>query len=573
MLNNNAATFSELFRSCAEQYGDMPIDSIYSAFSRTGWGTALGGNPFIQNKRVKDISSLPVEYTRGELAKMLVDPNNNELPLRQVSSVLESSAYPYYKIRKTYQDILSYHFYSYPAFLEKEEAASPEFLREWRLVEKLSAKLHPKQCAHMICGQCVRDGKVFYVPRLGIDKSHNSVNHAFLQQLPQDYTKISGLNNINKYCVSFNLMYFMLPGTDWRQFGNLFEPYLRDFNDAIIPMENDGASKLIFASAASKLPDGRAFRLKIEGAKELSRKAAGQPEIYAQNGKWFYWVTLPPEKVWSFEIDDVSRNVITPLTGLMLAMIDIASYESVQLNLVANPLVSVVLGEIPLADNKDASDVDPYKVSPSGRSYFEALWYQMLAANNTSGVGMFAAPFEHMQLAQLAEAPNATKVSATGYSSAMMKSGLNAIIPVTDEPRAGSANISLQLESRYAESIYRTFENMMDYIYSELKLKWDWRFHMFGSLATDAEDLKSAKEGATLGILSENFRYNALLGHSVLDDISMSRAIDALGVLDLRKPLITSYSAKNENGLPPQPGRPPTEGAPTSEGNEGDMDI
>ena len=55
--------------------------------------------------------------------------------------------------------------------------------------------------------------------------------------------------------------------------------------------------------------------------------------------------------------------------------------------------------------------------------------------------------------------------------------------------------------------------------------------------------------------------------------------IEKSGVLDLRMPLVSSFSAKQENGLPPQikhdldpGGRPGSEGI-TSEGQEADADA
>lgn len=94
---------------------------------------------------------------------------------------------------------------------------------------------------------------------------------------------------------------------------------------------------------------------------------------------------------------------------------------------------------------------------------------------------------------------------------------------------------------------------------------------MFGSLATDEKDEKACKDGMTLGILPDTLKYLALRDIRLSEDLAASRLIKGSGILDLRIPLISSYSAKNENGLPPQPGRPKSEGI-TSEGQEQDLD-
>ena len=555
------SSFSSMLKTMGEKYSDLPMGRIIDAFATTVMDETVMGNPYIQNRRVKNISSFPVDYEYNEVAEMVQNPSDSERPLREVSHVLESTAAPYFKIRKTYQSIMTYHWYNSPADVE-EGADKTALWREMRLVDKFAESMAVKQNAHMIVGQCIQEGKVFYVPRYRVDKSHNKVDYAYLQQLPQDWTKIVGFNNISKYTVAFDMMYFMEPGADYRQFGELFLPYLDVFVQVAPNLPKMRDKKFVYASGYEKFNDIR---------KNANGMIPGSPDVYYQGGRWFYWVTLPIDRVWTFEADDVNRNVVPPFTGLFLAMANIAKYEQVQLSLVQNPLVSLVLGEIPYRDNTNATTEDSYKLSPSGRRLFEALWYQMLNANNTSGVGLYTGPFDNLHLEQLAEAPSATEISSKGYSYAMQKSGIG-IIPSTDDPRAGTVQVALQIECRFAEAIYHQFERMMTYLYSTLGTKWEWKFTMFGSLATDKDDEKFCKDGMTLGLLPATIRYFALHDMRLSEDMAISRMIAESGLLDLRIPLISSYSAKQEkSGLPPQGGRPRSEEI-TSEGNEQDVD-
>lgn len=555
------SSFPSMLKTMGEKYSDLPMGRIIDAFSSTVMDVTVMGNPYIQNRRVKNISSFPVDYEYNEVAEMVQNPSDSERPLREVSHVLESTAAPYFKIRKTYQSIMTYHWYNSPADVE-EGADKTALWREMRLVDKFAEAMAVKHNAHMIVGQCIQEGKVFYVPRYRVDKSHNKVDYAYLQQLPQDWTKIVGFNNISKYTVAFDMMYFMEPGADYRQFGELFLPYLDVFVQVAPNLPKMRDKKFVYASGYEKFNDIR---------KNANGMIPGSPDVYYQGGRWFYWVTLPIDRVWTFEADDVNRNVVPPFTGLFLAMANIAKYEQVQLSLVQNPLVSLVLGEIPYRDNTNATTEDSYKLSPSGRRLFEALWYQMLNANNTSGVGLYTGPFDNLHLEQLAEAPSATEISSKGYSYAMQKSGIG-IIPSTDDPRAGTVQVALQIESRFAECIYKQLERMMTYLYSTLGLKWEWKFTMFGSLATDKEDESNCERGMTLGILPLTIRYLALHDIRLSEDMAMSRMITESGLLDLRIPLVSSYSAKQEkSGLPPQGGRPRSEEI-TSEGNEQDVD-
>lgn len=564
-------SYSDTFRELANKYRDMPIENVISAFGRTSVSTGFTANPYVQNRRVKAISSLPVDYSYDNVAEMLTKPNENEQPLREVSHVLESTVAPYWKIRKTYQDLMTYRWYTCPANIETtDEAKSKDFKRELMLTEKIAKAARIDEKAHEIMGQCVQEGKVFYTMRYEVDRTHNNVNYAFMQQLPQDWVKIVGYNNISKYTVAFNMMYFMEPGTTTDFFGGLFDKYWEDFADvaSAIPMKNKN-KKFIFAQK-----NGENY------ADKIKRVTKDNPDlnIYLSCGRWYYWVMLPVDKVWTFEVDDVSRNVEPPLTGLFLALVNIAKYEQIQLSLVQNPLVSLVLAEIPYRDDPAATIDDAYRLSPTGRTLFETYWYQMLADTNTTGVGFYSGPFKNMHLEQLAEAPSATEISSNGYKYAVQKSGIG-IIPASDDLRAGMIQVSFNIESHFGEIIYRQIENMMNYVYFDIGLKYDWRFHMFGNLYDDERRIKELKDGMTLGILSSTLEYLALMGKRISEDISIGHMIMGSGVMDLRIPLISSYSAKQEkSGLPPQAagagdlgGRPRTDDVWT-EGKEQDLD-
>ena len=300
-----------MFAGLAQKYGNLPIDSVLDAFARTQEdGVIYTENPYIQNRRVKNISSLPVQYEYNEVAEMVQKPDTNEKPLRQVSHVLESTASPYFKIRKTTQDILTYHWYTFPAWTEKGDEDKSELWREARLVDKIADAAAIRQNAHMIVGQCVQEGKVFYTFRHKVDKAHNQVDYAFMQQLPQDWVKIVGYNNISKYTVAIDLMYFMQPGTSPWQYGDLLEPYMPLFAQIAPKLPRKHDKRFVYASGYEKYTE----------LKKNGMLGAGSPDVYYQGGRWFYWVTLPIDRVWTFEVDDVNRNVVPPYTGLFLAM-------------------------------------------------------------------------------------------------------------------------------------------------------------------------------------------------------------------------------------------------------------
>lgn len=559
------AAFPQIFeklRTMAAENQGMPMSAISTAFAGINAGRYGMANPYIQNRRVKQISSLPVNFTKDKVGEMLTAPYDSEQPLRQVSHILEYTAYPLFHIRKTYQNLLTYHSYVMPRMVSGEDTKKDDFLREWKLTEKLREEFKPKENAHQIVGQVGVEGKVFYYPRYSVDKSHNKVNYAFMQQLPSDWTKITGYNNVSKYTVAFNMMYFLQPGCVPEQFGELFLPYLYDFGSVVQKPEGTGTS-VVFAQK-TRIDMQKFQRIQAMG------DMPGTPDVYYQNGRWYYWVYLPVDSVFPFEADDVSRTAISPFAGLFLNMIQLAQMEQIQLELIQNPLVSLLHGEIPYRDDKAASSEDQYKLSNAGRLLFEAIWYDMLQANNTSGIGLYLAPAENMKLESLSEAPSAMDIVKQGYSDTMSQAGMGAIIPLGDDPKAGTAQISLQIESKFMQTVYRDFERMMNAIIKKLNLKYDWKFVMFGDIAEDEKTLERCMKGMEHGILPDTILYNALLDWSMLDDLCLSDAVCNSGILDKRLPLVTAYNMKQDSsGLPPQsPGRPKGDGNVTADGSE-----
>lgn len=578
MRKMQLSSFPEIYqkmRSLANNYGDLPAGSLISAFTKATSGQFSMGNPYIQNRRVKAVSSLPRDYTKDQVVEMLRNVDGNEKPLREVAHTLEYTAYPLFHLRKVYQELMTYHNYIYPEFAESADTRSADFWREWKLLEKVRTELDPAALAHKAAGQALVEGKVFYHPRISVDKAHNKVNYAFAQQLPSDWTKIVGFNNKSGYTIAFNLFYFLQPGADARQFGDLFTPYLDQFSEVLDVPPKDAGRTVVYAAEKPCINMERFNRLRN------NRALAGNPDVYYQSGRWFYWVTLPVNSVYTFEADDVNMNVVSPFTGLYISMLQIAQYEQIQLELVQNPLIALITGEIPYRDNDRAEAEDSYKLSNAGRQLFEALWYQMMSENNTSGIGLYMAPLENMTMHQLSEAPSATEISTNGYSYTIDKAGMAGIIPTSGDTRAGTANISFAIESRFAQRIYQCAENMMEREFEKLNLKYDWRFRMFGSLATDKDTEDSTRTGATLGIMSDQLVYLALHDRSLLNDLAISRAMDASGIMELRKPLSSTFGAsqnENKNDTPETNkelnpgGRPSTGSDAKTDGQEGDLD-
>lgn len=533
------------FNELVNAYSGLGVDGIYAAFARAGQEYSEN-MPTIQNKRVKAISSLPADYTKEEIGEFLRNPYFNEKALRQTSEILKWTAYPFFKITKTYQDILTYRHFTSPKYITKDDPKTEEFKREERLLDKLNKAIKPSQVAHKIAGKAVTSGKVFYYPRIKVDKVHNKVDFAFLQQLPSDWCTIIGFNNKSGYTVSFNMMYFVQIGTDPLQYGDLFKPYLADFNDMFIePKDKKIGDKIAYASVKGK---NGTYNFYPDKAKE---NALGEPRVFKQDGEWFYWVSLPVSKVWAFEIDDTTVAVASPLSGLMLTYAQQSDYEAAQLSLLLNPLIKIFTGEIPFFNENGSTTEDGFRLSLGARAMFETMFGQLMAQNNTAGTAFFSAPVTNIKSHDYTESANANKISMSFNQYGMSKAGLSGIIPVDDEVKAGQAELSSKLESRFATCIYEQFEKMMESVYEELNLRYSWKFTMFGSIYTDDKLRESLEKALANGDISVYPYLAALDGQSMLDKTAIMYSVKGSDFLEMLTPPATSYTqAKGDAGRP-----------------------
>ena len=562
-------TAIQKFNELSEQYaGILSAQAFASAFSRAGMGMA--NQPSLQNSRIKAISSLPVNYTKTQIGEFLRNPYSHEQELRETSEILRWTNYPYFKIIKTYSDIPTDRYYFKPKYLTDEAARTKDFEREATLIDKFNKEIHPESVLHKIRGEALLQGKAIYATRYQVDKSHNLVNYAFLEQLPIDWCYIIGRNNISGWTVSFNMMYFLKPGTTITQYGDLFMPYADAF-EAMFRDKND--RKFVYASVNNSVTIKQGQRKMEFYPENVDPNSPGNPRVFQQNGTWAYYVSLPIDRVWVFEIDDTTPAIIPPLAGMMLTYAQQSDFEEIQKSLYINPLIKIFTGEIPYFDDQGTRQEDTYKLSDGGRILFQYLFEEMMAKNNTAGTAFYMAPVQNIKSHDYQESANANEISTTFNQYAGSKVGLAALIPVDKDIKAAQVEAAMKIESRYATAcIYPQFERMMNWIYSTFNLKYDWEFKVFGTIFTEEKIRKDAEAEFARGDMAALFVIAALDGMSWLDKIAMLRTMDASDIMDMFQIPETAYTQSGKIKSQDGPGRPRTEGI-SSEAKEKAIDM
>ena len=499
--------------------------------------------PQVRSAMLKGISSLPFDFTKEDIGNFLRHPYESEMPLRQTSAGLIWTSYPYFKLIKTEQDIPTYRHYAYAEDITDEGMVGSDYLREARLIDRLIKKFRPDQRGHEAAGKALAYGKVAYVPTIETDTSHGTVNAAFWRQLPMDFCWIVGQNSESGYTVCFDMMYFTQPGTSVYDFGygddNVFLPYLADFEAMFLP-----------AGYAGVNVNGKQF---FPG--NVRKNAQGSPKVKNANGRWMYYVTLPVEKVWVYSITDLSYNFASPLSGLALTYVQQSDFEQAQLSNVISPLLMILTGEMDYFDQAGTQKEDNYRPTIAGRAFFEHLFYEMCQRYNTSGVSWWTAPVKNIKSHTFTESANANEISQKYSIYASGKSGLAALLPVSEDIKASQVEASMKIEGRFVTSeIYPQFERMMNSIFERLRLKYRWRFKMFGTIFSEEDDREAAKDRISRGDLSGYYEDAALSGQSLLDKMSMMRTVRALGINDLLLVPPTAYTQTGDTGRPKEEG-------------------
>ena len=432
--------------------------------------------------------------------------------------------------------------------------------------------MRPEQTLHRIRGRALLQGKVVGYPRYEIDKSHNKCLYAFMQELPIDWCYIIGRNNVSGWTVSFNMMYFLQMGTTPEQYGSLFMPYMDAFNKMFTEKQVNPKEKYVYSSAGSvniKMKNGKSARFYPEN---LDPTSIGEPQLFQQNGTWAYYVSLPIDKIWVFEIDDTTPAVIPPLSGMMLTYAQQADFEEIQKTLYTNPLIKIFTGSIPYFNDDGTRAEDTYKLSDGGRLMFEVLFDNLMAKNNTAGTAFFTAPVEDIKSHDFSESANANEISTTFNNYAGTKAGLAALIPVDKDIKGGQVEAAKMIESRYSTAvIYPQFERMMSHIYDTMKLKYDWEFHILGTIFNEKELREKAEKEIAWGDATALYVLAALDGVSVVDKMSMLKAIDGMGIMDMLKVPETMYTQSGK--MPKETGRPSNGEVTSSDGKEQSIDA
>lgn len=449
-------------------------------------GYAYTNNPFIQNQRTKGISTKPVDKTRDNLEKALIDIDNNEQSLRQTSQSLFSN-YSLLKLNSMYPNILTYRNYFYPKYISNQEVKSKIYKEERKKISKWIDLLQPKRIFQEIVEKAQWEGKVVYYLRDSVAEGKNDFDYVYLQQIPSDYLKIVGWNTASKFTIMFDFTYFWQAGTTPEQFPPIFKKYYEELNGIVPP----------------------AIRNKRPNPNAMPNNLSTDTEFYYRDNKWFYWRTLPIDECFTFSQSESNPYQLPNTIGLFLQAKDLQDYSYLQQQLLELPLSGVIMATLPMAkDSNGTISTDNYGIGTDAFSFFTEMFNQAAPR----GIQLFLSPATNQQFFKFDnDVVNNSSIVTNAIQQFNSVAGVSGLNSTTDKPNMAQVKTQQEIESGYAERFYKQFENCINIWWkNKLDLKFEWRFKIKGNRFNDSTTLGMVKDLVSLG---QNYLMPELLSY------------------------------------------------------------
>ena len=496
------------------------------------YGKTMSNDPYLLNQRIKQLKTVPVFLDRDSIEKALMSPENSEMELRTATRSMLYLTYPLYRMLMLYEGILTYKDYFLPVYVNKDEMNKPRFKSDVKFTDLWKKKLNAPKQFRRIVGEVLAEGKKAYYLRQSYSTATDKekVDYVHFQDLPSDWYKIIKHSTESYFVVAFNFAYFWQAGTDVDQFPESFKEYYKELND--ITVESNGKKYI----DPNKAPQGTMV------------------EYNSDTMSWAYWRELPANECFVFSFTEADDIQVSPFASLLLQSQDLSSYSLLQQQLLAVPLYSMILGEIPLSkDNASGSHIDDYALSPASVSLFEGK----VNANMPPGTTYNMVPTVNNEMYHFEAIPNANEIYDKGLQQMINTSGTSTLMTTTEKPSVAQVAAGKIIEKRYIDRMYEQFAWAVNIIFSDMydngDLTYKWQYRIFGDAFSEADEKQALEASLSLGQSELLPKYLAYHDLSLSDAVTAADYVDSTKIYDKFKVLVSSFNnniTDNKNGRP-----------------------
>ena len=526
-FNDVQNKWNEIFvKRGARSFAESPINS--------GFFQAYLNNPFLQNSRVKQVSSQPSDKTKDDIKALIQSPQGNEQGLRETSALTYYQNYLYNQLVRLQRDIPEYKIYALPTKKRNASDYTKEDLDEadyvnCEIIDKNNLPLEFKT----ITTQVNIEGKCTYLVRKSWTKDvkikDRKVNYLKLQKLPSDYVKITGFGSKQYYTVSLNMMIFMMPGWDI----SFFPPYIGEIweemkSNGLIDKDKNGRLSII-----------------PQNLKPLRNSHI----LEATNNSYAYWVKLDQEDAYTFGQDLAHANAFPETMGMFLDFKDLEDYRWLQSSLISKTVTSILTASIPVKKDSSAG-VDATLISPNMIDLYDGI----ISERVSSTVLPLFAPFEDFDLHTIPNQPENSNIIYNRLRDLIASTGNAALLPITDKPSIAMVKGAQALAAARAHYLTLQYKQFLTNVINEgFGLKNTYKIIIWSDIY-DKDRFKLMKEmllGGYTGLLQPVLSY---FDYNITDYQSNCAYLEALGVeVVIKDKTVEETSSQDKKSVGRQP--------------------
>lgn len=462
------AQIKQRWHNVFSKYGQLNFDTIMSA-----WGSSNNmclRNPFVQNQRVKQISTQAMKTDKDSLSNALSNPPQHEQTLRSVSMQLYYTNFIYQNLVQLNRHTPMYNYYYQPLYVE--DGDKKKIKEDSERIDKALKKFNPKLKFKTIATQVYQEGKCSYLVRLSYDK--DKVNYFTTQKLNSDEVKITGFGVDQEFIVDFNMIIFLKAGYSVEQYPPFIQEAWRIMTTSgIVVQDKKGKLKL---NPKAQLPSGHMLEMIADGS-------------------YMYWVRLPQDICYTFYSDGSHANAFPDTVGMFNDLNDLDDYRWLQGNLLSKGVNSILTAEV--ATTRDAkAGSDATIISPDTILGYSDFFAENISANI---LGFFA-PFTDFKLHTLENQPESMDIIYSRIRDLIATSGNSALLPITDKPSIASVKAAEAVQASKNDYLTKQFQSFLNnVINNNFDLKCDWQITLWGDIFYWRDDAKMMREFVNTG--------------------------------------------------------------------------
>lgn len=451
-------------------------------------------SPTVRNNTIKDMNMNPVFKDRDTVEKMVANPKGNEKGLRELSQHIENVIMPIKRASSYYSSILSYDYTLIPINSTLKTMKTTAFKKaETKVYDWLDA-LNPKKAfGRLSKGSLIEDGKFYYL--------RESDNGVALQEMPTDYCMIVYEDEVS-YRYAFNMNYFLKTGVEIEEFAPEF---MKHYLDIFVNNKNNDKNKFI--------PN---------------------------------WVELDPKKAFVFKFDMLRAGLTPPLIGLFIDAIEIDTYRNLKKSKVTLEAYKLIVGSIPRhKENKTGNSKNNFALTADMAAQFSAILQNSLP----EGVDFKTTPFDDIKAFEFEKSANKEDVSGAALKNLVNNSGSSQVLSL-DKPTQSTVKASQKIDESFVKHLYYQAEDFINYQLRLISPKYNFRIKFEGTIFDVEERQTSAKELASLGIITD--RLGASLGYNPREFDQAIMYMQARGYPEKLIPLVSAFqtSGSDKKGAP-----------------------